>query len=99
LAEILSIGDDLREAQQTPIPNPVRAHPLRAGLILAATFAMVAVIPLETFRQVALDHVWMAVQFRKAEPAVFLESEAVLEEAGVEVLERKPRTRRLERAK
>jgi hypothetical protein len=41
----------------------------------------------------------MAVQFRKAEPVVFLESEAVLEEAGVEVLERKPRTRRLERAK
>lgn len=53
----------------------------------------------ETSRQVALDHVWMAVQFRKAEPVVFLESEAVLEEAGVEVLERKPRTRRLERAK
>ena len=53
----------------------------------------------ETVSEVALDHVWMAVQFRKAEPVVFLESEAVLEEAGVDVLERKPRTRRLERAK
>lgn len=53
----------------------------------------------ETFRQVELDHVWTAVQFKKTEPVVYLEREAVLEEVGVEVLKRGARARRLERAK
>jgi hypothetical protein len=53
----------------------------------------------ESFRQVELDHVWTAVQFKKAEPVVFLErEEALLEEAGVDVLIAK-RSRLVERAK
>src|SRR5882757_9466785 len=46
----------------------------------------------EVVRQVALDHVWTAVRFKKAEPMIFLERqeerEVMLEEAGVDVMQR-----------
>ena len=61
----------------------------------ACTWDCVTSMGYETFRQVELDHVWTAVQFKKAEPVVYLEREAVLEEAGVEVLKRSPRVKRV----
>jgi len=57
----------------------------------------------EVVRQVALDHVWTAIRFEKAGPMAVLkrreEREELLEAAGVDVIERKTRSRRLERAK
>jgi len=52
----------------------------------------------EVARQVALDHVWTAIRFAKAEPMAILErheeGEELLEAAGVDVLPRKTRSRR-----
>jgi hypothetical protein len=57
----------------------------------------------EVARQVALDHVWTAIRFEKARPIAVLEcreeQEELLEAAVINVMERKTRSRRLERAK